>query len=304
MSRLLVTGATGFVGRHVLEHLEGDAREVHALSSRTQVDGRWVVWHRADILDTAATAKLVREIAPTHLLHLAWFAEPGAFWRSPSNLDWLAASALLVRAFREAGGRRIVTAGSCAEYDWSSGVCHESTSRCLPATLYGATKNALQEVTTAYARQEDFSSAWGRLFFMYGPGEPPAKLVASVIGSLLAGEDACCSDGAQLRDFMHVADVAAALVALLDSAVEGPVNIASGRPVAVRDLVREIAVQLGAGERLRFGALPSAAGEAPLIVGDTSRLHSEVRWAGTRGVAEGVAETIAWWRQQRAVRAQ
>lgn len=298
MNRLLLTGASGFIGRHVLQQLEGIGHEIHAVASGPAWAGSAAIWHRADLLDAAATDHLIRTIAPTHLLHLAWFAEPGAFWRSPRNLDWLASSALLIRAFREAGGQRVVTAGSCAEYGESASPCHETGTPCRPATLYGVAKNALQQVTTAYASQEGFSSAWARLFFIYGPGEAPAKLVASVVRSLLAGEEARCTHGMQQRDFMHVADVAAALIALLDSPVEGPVNIASGRPVAVRDLVGEIARQLGASDRLRLGAFAAGADDPAVIVGDPSRLRTEVGWTAERPMSEGIAQTIEWWRRQ------
>ena len=295
MKRVLLTGASGFVGRQTLAPLRALGYELHATTSipRQTVEG--LVWHHVDLLVEGRSATLVAEIQPSHLLHLAWYAEPGKYWQSSMNLKWLAASAELLLAFTEAGGRRAVMAGTCAEYDWSHGYCRESATPRNPHTLYGTCKNALGMTLEAFSRQSGLSSAWGRLFFLYGPEEPRPRLVSSVICSLLEGKAAECTHGRQLRDFMHVGDVADALVALLDSEVQGPVNISSGQPIAIRDLVGEISRQLACPELVRLGALPAPALDPALLVGDASRLRDEVGWVPRHGLVEGIAETIDWW---------
>src|SRR6202790_4494362 len=107
----------------------------------------------------------------------------------------------------------------------------ENSTPLLPTTLYGTSKHALERMLHSSSQQMGFSSAWGRIFFLYGPHEEPSRLVAYVVQSLLRAEPALCSDGNQVLDFVHVEDVASAFVALLESKVEGPVNIASGRAV-------------------------------------------------------------------------
>ncbi len=228
MTRVLVTGASGFIGRHALPLLVGRGYDVHAVT-RTDLrpaamDG--VRWHRCDLLDGAQSDAVVDEVRPTHLLHFAWYATPPDYWTSPDNLAWVEASLHLLRRFAQLGGERAVLAGTCAEYDLAHGYCSEELTPLRPATLYGASKHALQVVS---ARAE-FSTAWGRIFFLYGPAEHPSRLVASVIRALMQDHVAPCSHGRQVRDFLHAQDVASAFVALLDSEVEGPVNIASGFP--------------------------------------------------------------------------
>ena len=148
----------------------------------------------------------------------------------------------------------------------------------------------------AVARQLGVSLAWGRIFFLYGPGEAPARLVHSVARGLLNGEQVPTTDGLQLRDFMHVRDVASAFVALLSGDLRGAVNIASGQAVAVGDLVRLIARETGGVEGVRFGALDRRAGEPERIVADVERLRDAVGFTPATGLREGVAETVAWLR--------
>ena len=102
--------------------------------------------------------------------------------------------------FKEQGGQRAVFAGTCAEYDWSDGICSETKTLLHPTTLYGSCKKELFETL----KNMKLDWAWGRIFHLYGPDEPQKKLTASVILSLLKGENALCSHGTQERDFLHV----------------------------------------------------------------------------------------------------
>jgi nucleoside-diphosphate-sugar epimerase len=299
MTRVLVTGASGFVGRQALGALVARGFEVHGAtwdSPGPALGG--VRWHSADLLRPGDAERLVREIRPTHLLHLAWFVRPGAFWRAPDNVAWVEASLRLVRAFAAAGGRRLVIAGTCAEYDWAYGRCIEGETPLAPSTLYGAAKHGLRTVVEAYAREAGLSAAWGRLFLLYGPHEPPGRLVSSVAGALLRGEPAPCTHGEQVRDFLHVADAGDAFAALLESAVEGAVNVASGEPTAVKDLVAAIADAVGRPDLLRWGALPTRADEPPMLVADVTRLTREVGWRPRFSLRTGAADTVSWWRAQ------
>jgi nucleoside-diphosphate-sugar epimerase len=283
--RVLVTGGGGFIGRHAVPLLRTRGFEVHAPTHA-----------EADLLAPGVAAALVARLRPTHLLHLAWNATPGRFWTAPDNLDWVAASLALHRAFVAAGGRRAVFAGTCAEYDWSGPLLDEGTTPCTPATLYGTAKDALRRLVQA--SPEGVSLAWGRVFFLYGPQEAPGRLVPDVVSALLAGQEARCGTGLVQRDFMHVADVAGALVALVESDVTGPVNIASGDCVPLRQVIDEVARQIGRPELLRYGARPSPAGEPARLAAATRRLREQVGFTPRFGLAEGLAETIAWWRGQ------
>ena len=128
-------------------------------------------------------------------------------------------------------------------------------------------------------------------------GEHPSRLVASVIRALLQEQPALCSTGEQMRDFLYMPDVAAAFVALLDSEAQGPVNIASGQPVSVKDVVRRIAAELGRQHLIRLGARPTPADDPPFLVGDSRRITTEVGWRPEYDLDTGLRETISWWRE-------
>jgi nucleoside-diphosphate-sugar epimerase len=298
MTRVLVTGGSGFIGRMALAALGRRGLEVVALTSggeRPIVEG--VRWEVGDLLGPEGADRVVAEVAPTHLLHLAWYAEPGAFWRSEENVRWVEASLRLLRAFRRAGGERAVLAGSCAEYAWGDEThCVEGRTPLEPATLYGASKHALHTVAEAYAREAGMSLAWGRVFFVFGPFEHPARLVSSVARALTRGEEAPISHGEQVRDFLCSIDLGDAFAALLASDVQGAVNLASGEPVRVREVVESVARAAGRPELLRLGARPASPGEPAVLTADVTRLREEVGWSPARPLAERVDETVAWWR--------
>ncbi|RMG13737.1 MAG: SDR family oxidoreductase [Planctomycetota bacterium] len=302
MKRVLVTGARGFLGRWTLAPLQERGFEVHAVGRSTEAPPEpprlppGIRWHRTDLLLPGRARALVERVRPTHLLHLAWVTEHGRFWSAPENLAWVSASLELLEAFAEAGGKRVVVAGSCAEYDWGTGACVEKETPLRPSTLYGAAKHALHVLQEAWARERGLSQAWGRVFFPYGPGEPEGKFVASVARSLLRGEEACCTRGEQVRDLIFVADAALALVRLLDSELQGPVNIASGEARPLREVALALGRQLGRPDAVRLGALPDRPGDPPCVAADVRRLRDELGFGPTHDLEQGLAASIEFWR--------
>lgn len=299
--RVLVTGASGFIGRCVLEPLVERGFEVHAVTRRDpppQAPAA-VRWHRADLLALGAHDALLAASAPTHLLHLAWYGEHGRFWTSAENVSWAAATLALVQAFAARGGLRAVVAGTCAEYRWGdAGPCVEGLTPLEPATLYGVAKHATRTLLEAAASEFGLELAWGRIFFVYGPGEAPGRLVAAVARALVAGERVATGDGTQIRDFMHVADVAAAFAALLDSPVTGAVNIASGQGWRLRDVITAIGAAAGGAELLDIAALAPRPGDPQALVADVARLRDEVGFVPAIELRDGIEHTVAWWRDE------
>jgi UDP-glucose 4-epimerase len=291
--RVVVTGARGFIGRHCAAELASLGHEVHGVTSSMAPGAAGVVWHRVDLLSDDRARAVMHDVRPSHLVHLAWVTTPGAFWEDPSNDAWLAASKRLVREFAACGGRRVVVAGTCAEYDWSGGVCDETTTPLRPSTLYGRRKDELRADVERVAGESGLSWAWGRVFWLYGPGEPLPRLVPSIVASLLRDEPALCTEGTQRRDFLHVQDVGAAMARLAACEVKGPVNIGSGDAVAVADVARKIGELMGKPSLVRLGARPSPAGDPPLVVAAVRRLRDEVGFTPAWDLAAGLAQTIS-----------
>ena len=297
MTRVLVTGAGGFVGRRAVAALAARGHEVHG-AGRGEPPPGVHAWHRADLLAPGGAEDAAAAAGAEALLHLAWYAEPGRYWVAPENEAWIGASLRLLRAFAAAGGRRAVMAGSSAEYRWGGDVLSEASTPLEPATLYGACKHATHVAARAAAAQLEVELAWARLFFLYGPGEDERRLVAGVARGLLAGERVPTTDGTQRRDFLHVDDAAAALAALLESGVRGAVNVASGEAHEVRALIAAVARAAGGEDRVDLGALPQRAGEPARVVADVARLRDEVGFTPAIELEPGLAATVRWWRER------
>jgi len=294
---VLVTGATGFVGRQALAKLLARGLCVHAVTSRNLAPPcPGVVWHRANLLDATDRRRLFETVAASHLLHLAWHVEHGKFWTAPENEQWLEASLDLLRRFAGSGGERAVLAGTCAEYDWNREEARpvREDDPCRPATPYGRAKLALFEaVGTA-----GLSSAWARFFFMFGPGEDPRRLIPLIARGLLQNRRIPLSAGHQIRDFLDTRDIGEALVQLLLARhVAGPVNVASGRAISIREVAALLARLANRDEDLLdFGAVPGGEREPPFLVADVSRLTREAGFVPKHTLEERLAECLEWHR--------
>lgn len=281
---VLLTGATGLIGRHCAAPLRAAGFEVLS-ASRTGQDGIAL-----DLLDGDAVAEAMATHRPSHLIHLAWHDGPNRY-HDPANLDWAKATLDLARAFRDAGGQRAVFVGSCAEYDWSAGPVFVEDANLAPASLYGAAKVA---AARAIANLDGAPAhAWARVFFCFGPGEPRGRLLGDLIAGLRAGQPVDCTDGQQARDFLHVADIAEALVAILQSDMTGPVNIGAGQATPVKALIGEVAAQMNRPDLIRLGARPRPKDDPAEITADVTRLHKTTGWTPRLDLAAGIAEVLS-----------
>jgi nucleoside-diphosphate-sugar epimerase len=305
--RILVTGATGFIGRHALAPLRDLGFEVHAVARaipgappEDAAARAGVQWHEADLLAPGAARALIQAARPTHLLHFAWYAEHGKFWDSPRNLDWLAATLALLRDFAEAGGERFVGAGTCAEYDWSGTAQEnrfdEGSTPLRPSHLYGAAKASAFLTGSLLAKNAGVAFAWGRIFHLFGPGEPAARIVPALIRAHLLGEKLDCGSGTQARDFLPASAIGDAFARLCASDVRGAVNIGSGRETRLTELSAILSGLIGNQGDVRFGALAGATPErlVPLI----RRLTAEVGWTPPETLEEGLRKTVEWWKSR------
>lgn len=293
--KVLVTGARGFVGRSVTRALVQRGWEVHGLvTAEPTRPGETAIWHTGDLLAAGTAEAIVEALGPSHLVHLAWAPNRGVY-ESLDNFQWVEASLELLRAFAAGGGSRAVFVGSCAEYEWGSDEPLAEDAPLARDNAYAAAKTSLGRLFRDYCSLSGFSGAWARPFFLFGPAEPRQRLVASVVTALLAGEPAPCSHGEQIRDYLYVRDAADALAALLDSELQGAVNVASGEGTRLKDLVTEVARRLQGEELLQLGAIPPPEDEPPRVVAAIDRLRDELGWRPAYDLEEAIDETITWW---------
>jgi nucleoside-diphosphate-sugar epimerase len=282
--RILVTGGRGFIGRRCLQRLADAGHEIVAVSRA--IDGvrhSGITWQRADLLERGAAERLIESVRPTHLLHLSWYTKSPDYWSSPLNDDWARVSIDLVRAFIAAGGRRIVAAGTCAEYAWLGEPCVETFTPLRPATRYGEMKLRALRAIEVLARHGGISLAWLRPFFAYGPGEEGSKLLSSNVERIRTGELVSLVQPGRRLDFIHVDDIAQAFVGLVACTAGGQFNVGTGRGTTIREAVEALGVALGITPRIEC-----LDGDAqPDVIAEVGRLSSVLPWQ-PRTVMEGV----------------
>lgn len=293
----MVTGAGGFLGSACLKQLAQTENEIYAIDlHRPASVGDSVQWCDVDLQDKVQVDRLFNEIQPDKLLHLAWGmnrVEGGSFsYASESHLSWIEAGLNIAKAFESAGGRRMVVSGTCFEYDHNGEVCKEGITPLLPQDNYGKSKHELQSKLHTFCEDTSLSYAWGRVFLLYGPNENPNRLIPHVIRSILSGQPVKTTHGNQVRDYLFVDDVASALVALLGSTLAGPVNICSGEPTRLKDIIKYIAKVLEGENLLDIGAIEAPAHEIGYLIGDNSLLVENTEWKPKYDLNTGLERTI------------
>ncbi len=300
---VLVTGASGFIGAHVVRALVTQGRAVYALVRPTSDlwrlrdvrEAKGLTLLRCDLTSDQQVEACLEAIRPELCVHLAWRVDPLTYLHSLENLDCLSASVRLAARLASAGCRRFIGVGTCLEYDRESGAISEAAPT-MPRTLYAASKCAVHLVLERLSELTGMSVVWLRLFYLYGPHEDPRRLVPSVIGALLNDQVARVGPGDAVRDVLHIEDVAAAIWAVAQSPLTGPVNIGSGTPRTVREIVERIARLLDRPGQIAFDAVPARPEDPPVRWADTARVRSHTGWMPRVELDEGLRDAIAWWR--------
>jgi nucleoside-diphosphate-sugar epimerase len=302
--RVLVTGATGFVGSHLTRLLVQQQCEVTALVRPTSDLWRisdirdHIVLVKQDLLTASALADQLRERAPELCFHLAWFVLPGTHPSSVRNVDHVAGSMKLLEALDTIGCKRTVMTGTCLEQDTSYGSLSEQTP-IKPQNFYSACKHALHVMAEFFQSQHGRGFAWARLFNTYGPYEYEGPLVPDVILKLLQNTRCPLTKGDQLRDYLHVEDVARALWAIGRSDLQGAVNVGSSEAVSVATVAELIGKLMNRADLLGFGERPPSPFDCRLCCANGELLRTRTGWRQQIALDEGIAQTIRWWEQVR-----
>ena len=294
--KVLVTGAAGFIGREVVRRLSVGDHDIVAVARRSEqlrrigTQSANVSKVALDLEDRDAVRDLLDETCPDALVHLAWYANPRDYLTSHCNLASTTMTVALVEAALTAGCRKLVLVGSCAEYAPQDRPLVESDP-VESRTLYAACKHAAWNLARVMAEESGAELSWARIFHVHGPGEDDRRLVPWVAGQIAAGIPVSLTDGTQMRDHLHVSDVAAGLVAMLTPGAAGIYNVCSGQPVMLRSVLETIGDIVGGGELLKFGARPHRATDAMYLAGNPRRLRA-LGWAPRFDFHAGLTDAL------------
>ena len=235
--RVIVTGVTGFLGRHLLSSLIVDPDlDLHIVGRASGWVPHRGIYHQADLFIEKEIFRVIDEVEPTDLITMAWCAGASNFRTDPTNRKWVLVTQRMIERFQEQGGKHVTVAGSVEEYSFTDGcLLDEEDSPTLPSCLYGQSKNELRIWLDRYGESTGLGWAWGRIFWTFGDGEPVRKFVAYIIHQLMRDQTALLGSGMVQRDFLHASEVGEGLALLFRRRSQGIYNIASGQPVLLLD---------------------------------------------------------------------
>jgi nucleoside-diphosphate-sugar epimerase len=269
---ILVTGGTGFVGRHICAALE---RCGHRITLVTRAEKDFPKDEFQSVKRVISTEDLFRESSDWWsnacqgidiVIHAAWFTEPGEYLQSTKNLDCLSGTLNLAKGCAQAGVKRFAGIGTCFEYDLSEGLL-STRSPLKPETPYAASKAATYSVLSEWLPTQAISFIWCRLFYLYGEGEDERRFVPYLRSKLNAGEPAQLTSGEQIRDYLDAREAGRLIAKAALSEHEGAANICSGVPTTIREFATRIAEEYGRTDLLHFGARPTNLVDPPSVIG-------------------------------------
>ena len=295
MEKLLITGGSGFIGRNLLGLLN-DKYDVYLISFReglsiSNFSGQVIC---CDLLNVIETDKTISALKPDKLIHLAWGMEPGNY-NLPDNFSWLTASMSLLEIFQENGGKSVMIAGSCVQYDWALGGCDEERTPRANNSIYGNCKNILEDFALSFCAANDIQCVWVRPFFMYGAHEDERRLVAYLIKNLLENKEAVVQNGVVYRDFLLAEDVASLMLALFETDQSGVFNIGSGGMHNLGDVALTLGRLLDSRDLLKIKMPENVSNK--YVVANMDKVKSVLDWQPKYNLESGLSKTIEWWKQ-------
>jgi nucleoside-diphosphate-sugar epimerase len=299
--RVLVAGAAGFIGSHLVRVAVAEGHQVVALvrpgaNLERLGDLRdQVALLQGDLGDLAAIAGEIAAARPDVCIDAAWGRLHGRA-ESSGHLGSLRGALALAELLAGVGCRRYLHLGTCFEYALTNEAISES-SPVGPHTLYGACKLAASLAIGRLGATGTMRVAWPRIFYVYGPHEAPDRLVPAVACALLRGEPTPTTAGDQVRDYSHVEDVAAGIWTVALSDHEGPINVASGCHAPLRRVVELLGEIVGRPDLLRVGALAYRREEPAAIKADVGLLKG-MGWSPRYPLEQGLRSTVEWWRRR------
>jgi nucleoside-diphosphate-sugar epimerase len=291
--RLLITGASGFLGRIVTKKIAAENKwMVYAVTSgRRYIDfPSNVEVVSANLLDETNRRQMIESIQPNIILHLAWYAENVD---ANSNIKWLEASLHLMRLFANVGGERFLFAGTCQEIRSDSGKRKEQNCNIEMLSVYGASKRAFSNIASIFFVKRDIGFVNLRYFTIYGPGDDgllPA--IPAAIRAFLRREIFVCKCPNNIWDYVYIDDSAEATLKILESEFCGVINIASGFPLRMKEVFTIIANIMNSRNNLVFENQDIC---KLVLVGDTAILEEKLGYKCKTSFEEGIKKTIEYF---------
>ena len=286
--KILLTGVTGLIGKEVIKPLLDYGYEISALTIDDNNPDCGVNWIKCNIFEENSLKSVFEKEKPSHLLNFAW-ATTGDYLTNNINFEFVKAGLNLLKYFKENGGKRIVYVGTCFEYQFKDEPLKE-TDTLNPQTVYAKSKDALHKLAEAFCGQNEISFGYGRIFFVFGRKENEKRLTAHIIKSLREGNEVNIINGDFVRDYMYAKDIAGAFAKLVDTDVQGSVNISTGKGISLKDYALTIAKKIGREDlvNIKYEAL----NQPMFIVGDNSRLINEVKYTPKYTFEKAVDEIL------------
>lgn len=285
--KVFLTGGTGLIGTETIPFLKKQGFDIYALTIGDEKSSDGITYIKANLFDKNEIDAIMQKIKPEYLLHYAWLST--GLFNDNSNFDFLTSSIDLLKAFVQNGGKRIVMAGTYAEYGYHNEILSEDMPA-EPINIYSQCKDFVRQISESYCKNNNVSFGWGRIFSAFGKERDPRRLTSDVINHLRANEPVTIRSGSLIRDYIYTKDIASAFVKFLDSDVEGIVNICTGKETSIHDYVMKIAKIMGKENLVIFNE--QASPQQVRVVGNNTRLSKEVGFAPKYTIEEALEEVI------------
>lgn len=287
MKKVFLTGGTGLIGTQTLPFLKQAGFDIYALTIGNEENTPGITYVKANLFDKIQIDNLLSEIRPEYMLHYAWLST--GLFNDNSNFDFLTSSIDLLKSFAKYGGKRVVMAGTYAEYGYHNDTLKE-TMPAEPINVYSQCKDFVRQITEAYCQNNNISFGWGRIFSAFGKEKDPRRLTSDVINHLKNNQEVVIRSGSLVRDYIYTKDIAAAFVKFLGSDVTGVVNICTGKDTSIHDYVMKIAKAMGKESLVVFNE--QASPQQVRVVGNPTRLNKEVGFIPKYTIEEALKEIL------------